>query len=114
MPRAISPDLKTHIPRLYHDGHSIKDICTILGLKKSLVYKTLDLYARFGTVTNPYKYSQVVGRRRILNSADLCFIRTVIQHRSTIYLDELQHELWAKCCKYAISLPFSEQSSIFS
>lgn len=100
-PRTVSIDLKAHIPPLHRDGYSIKEICILLDVKKSLVYKTLNLHARYGVVCNPHKYLHVVGRHRVLSIADFSFISSVIAHRNTIYLDELQHELWAKRQVYA-------------
>lgn len=93
MPRVVSNDLKARIPILFRNGYTIKRICSILGLKKSLVNKVLDHYARHGVVYNPSTYSGVRRRRRILTAADENFIFTVVQHRRTIYLDELQQEL---------------------
>ncbi|KAF8555329.1 hypothetical protein OG21DRAFT_1571746, partial [Imleria badia] len=100
--RTVSPNLKAQIPLLYHDNYSVKEICRILCIKKSLFYKTLSLYSRYGTVTNPSKYSLFTGCRRVFSTADITLISTIIQHHGTIYLDELQHELWAKHHKYAM------------
>ncbi|KAH7886460.1 hypothetical protein F5I97DRAFT_1808579 [Phlebopus sp. FC_14] len=49
----MSNDYKAHIPLLYHENHSVKDICYILGIKKSLVYRILLLYSKYSTITNP-------------------------------------------------------------
>ena len=101
MPGAVPPHIKAQIPLLYHDNHSIKDICHSLGIKKSLVYRTLLLYSKYGTTTNPYRYSHIPGRQRALNSVDVAFVSATVQHRSTIYLDEIQRDLWAKRHKFA-------------
>ena len=100
-PHIVPNNTKVFIPTLYRDGHSIKEICGILGIKKSLVYKTLDFYRRYGVVYNPHTYTHAIGRRRILSLADTAFIRAMVQHRTNIYLDELQHELWDKRQVYA-------------
>ncbi|KIK76630.1 hypothetical protein PAXRUDRAFT_169324 [Paxillus rubicundulus Ve08.2h10] len=97
----VPPNVKAQIPLLYNDNYTIKDICHILGIKKSLVYRTLSLYSKYGMVTSPSRYSHSTRRRRLLNSANIACISNVIQHRNTIYLDELQHELWAKRHKFA-------------
>ena len=86
---------------LYHDGHSIKEICGILGIKKSLVYKTLDFYRHYGVIYNPHTYIHAIGRHRILSLADTAFIHAMVQHQTNIYLNELQHELWDKWQVYA-------------
>ena len=102
MPTHFVPnDTKYQILILYEQGRSIKDICTALGVKKTLAYSTLRLYKIFGTVSSPYAYSCSVGRPRVLMQEDIVFIRNVIQHHNTIYLDELQKELWEKRHVYA-------------
>ena len=95
--RGASNDLKARIPVLYLAGHPIKDICHLLGIKKTLAYKVLNRYQEFGGVSNPYAYSCGVGRPRTLSSADLAFISAIVNHRPSVYLDELQDELWLKC-----------------
>ena len=102
MPRHIvSNHTKLNIPALSEDGYTMKEICRLLGIKKTLVYRTLTLYKQFGVVYNPHTYSRVIRRHRILSMADITFISNVVAHRSTIYLDELQHELWEKRQVYA-------------
>ncbi|KIK82373.1 hypothetical protein PAXRUDRAFT_153849 [Paxillus rubicundulus Ve08.2h10] len=97
----MPPNVKAQIPLLYNDNHSINDICHILGIKKSLVYRTLSLYLKYGTITNLRKYSHMTGCNQLLTLADIAFISTVIQNCKTICLDELQHKLWAKHHKFA-------------
>ena len=99
--RVVPPNVKAQILLLYDDNHSVKDICHILGIKKSLVYRTLSLYSKYGTITNLSRYSCSTGCHQLLSSADIAFISTIVQHHNTIYLDELQHELWAKHHKFA-------------
>jgi hypothetical protein len=97
----VSNDVKLYIPIRHSEGHTIKHICSLLGVGKTLVYKTLNLYERFGIIYNPHKYSHVVRRHRILSIADTAFIHTTIIHWNTIYLNDLQHKLWDKHCVYA-------------
>ena len=99
--RIVSGNVKAHILLLHNENQSVKDICCILGIRKSLVYKTLSLYSKYGTVTNSCRYSHLTRCPRILSSADVNFISSVIQYCNTIYLNELQHELWIKRCKHA-------------
>ncbi|KAF8545648.1 hypothetical protein OG21DRAFT_1492107 [Imleria badia] len=40
----ISNNTKLNIPALSEDGYTVKEICCLLGIKKTLVYKTLSLY----------------------------------------------------------------------
>ena len=46
--RTVSEDLKARIPALRHDGYSIKNICGLLAVKKTLVYRTLAQHRRAG------------------------------------------------------------------
>ncbi|KAF8837049.1 hypothetical protein BDN67DRAFT_909967 [Paxillus ammoniavirescens] len=92
----VSEDLKARIPALYHHGYSVQKICNILALKKSLVYNTLALFSKYGVVNNPHSRSCVSGRPRILSQADLIFLQALIDHRHTLYLDELQQGLFVK------------------
>ena len=52
----VSNDMKTHIPVLFQDGYSVKDICGLLGIKKTLVCRTLRYYRDFGVIYNPHMY----------------------------------------------------------
>ncbi|KIK32116.1 hypothetical protein CY34DRAFT_102214 [Suillus luteus UH-Slu-Lm8-n1] len=52
-PWTVSYDLKLRIPVLCHvQGYSVKKICEALGILKSLVYRTLQLYDSLADVTN--------------------------------------------------------------
>jgi transposase len=91
-PRSVSLDLKARIPILrYLHGFSIKDICEVLGIKKSLAYKTLQFHHTHGTTHNPYARRR--GRRRQLDSTDVSFIRALLSQDHTVYLDEIQEQL---------------------
>ncbi|KAG1861935.1 hypothetical protein C8R48DRAFT_603889 [Suillus tomentosus] len=90
-PRTVSADLKARIPILRRRGHSVKHICHLLGVKKTLVYKVLQLFP----LVSQYRCSNQ-GRRRSLTVNDIAFITTILRHRPTIYLDELQQELCSR------------------
>lgn len=93
----IPQNVKARIPVLYHDdGLSVKEISSQLGVKKSLVYLVLKLYQQFGVISNVHKYLCTVGRPRSLSQADHAFITALLDHRRSLYLDELQDELWLK------------------
>ena len=91
-----SDDLKARIPVLFLEGYSVKELCHLLGIKKSLVYNVLNRYRQFGSVLNPHRYSCKVGRPRFLSSADLSFLSAIVNHRPSVYLDELRDELQLK------------------
>jgi len=95
-PRQVSDDLKAQIPALHREGYRVKDICHLLDIKKTLVYRVLKLYSQYGVVSNPHKYSCMIGRPRSLTHADQFFISAIIDHRRSVYLDELWDELWHK------------------
>jgi len=91
----VSRDLKARIPILRFElGLSVKEICKILGVRKSFVYKTLRYYCIYGTTVNPHtRWS--FGRRK-LSQIDLAFIRDMIAQQHSLYLDEIQQELVAR------------------
>ena len=51
--RKVSLDLKSRVPVLRYGQHfMVKEICQILGIKKTLVYQTLQYYNRYGACFN--------------------------------------------------------------
>ncbi|KIM53223.1 hypothetical protein SCLCIDRAFT_74998, partial [Scleroderma citrinum Foug A] len=92
-PKGISDDLKSRIPVLYGEGYSVKDICHLLGIKKTLAYKVLNQYHCHGTILNPLTYSCLVRSPHSLHPADFAFISAVVNHRPSIYLDKLKEQL---------------------
>ncbi|KAL4079762.1 hypothetical protein J3A83DRAFT_4185721 [Scleroderma citrinum] len=76
-PKGASDDLKSHIPVLYGEGYSVKDICHLLSIKKSLIYRVLNQYHCYGTISNPNTYS--------------------CPHHPSIYLDKLKEQLSLQC-----------------
>ena len=93
-PRHISSDLKAHIPALHFEfGFSVKEICKILGIRKTLAYKTLCYYCLYGTTSNPH--AQPTFCRRKLTQVDLTFIWDMVAQQHSVFLDEIQEELLA-------------------
>lgn len=93
--RVVSNDLKARIPVLcYQHLYSVKEICNLLGLKKTCVYRSLKLYRDQGAPWNVR--AQNLGRPRSLRPKDLKLISTLVRRRRCMYLDEIQAELWAK------------------
>jgi transposase len=93
MPRH-SQELKARIPILFHEQHfTVKEICKILGIQKTLVYSSLMCFRTYGIAHNPHAHHKT-GRRRLLSSTDINFISSLIGRRHTIYLDEIQNELY--------------------
>jgi len=93
MPPYISNDLKGRIPALhYEQGYSIKKICQLLNIKKTLAYKTLKLHRKFGVPYNPHARQQGVCPH-CLTTTDLSFICALLDQQHTVYLDEIQEQL---------------------
>ncbi|KAG1868112.1 hypothetical protein C8R48DRAFT_598916 [Suillus tomentosus] len=92
-PHTISLDLKARIPVLHRRGHSVTSICHLLGIKKTLVYKTIRLRT---ANSSQHANNGPLGRRRNLSIDDIAFLTTTLRRNPTIYLDELQHELRAR------------------
>jgi len=93
MVRRISKDLKDRIPDLYHNqGHEIKDICKLLRVQKTFVYKILQIYQRYGCTSIPPS-GTIHGRRRTLTPIDINFIKCLLSQHHTLYADEIQEQL---------------------
>lgn len=60
---------------------------------KTFVYKTLQYYHLHGTISRPHSFRGIQGRRRILDTHDISFIRSLISLHHTVYVDEIQEQL---------------------
>ena len=90
---AVSRDIKARIPILfYQQGLNVKEICGLLGIKKTLIYQTLSYARKHGLLYNPNAGKS--GRRRILSQGDLKFVVSLLTRRHCLYLDEIQKELY--------------------
>jgi transposase len=87
----ISHNLKDRIPILFHQGYAIKDICDILGIRKSAAYQALQYFRDFGRSTNPY--TQQAGCPRSLDPTDNDYIKAILDNKHCLYLDEIQDKL---------------------
>ncbi|KAN0131059.1 hypothetical protein V8E53_011192 [Lactarius tabidus] len=95
-PHTISYDLKAQIPALFFEQNlTVDQICVVLGVKKSLVYKSLQYFRRYGTTHNPHAHK--VGRNRTLSPGDIKFIATLVDWRHCIYLNEIRQALSEHC-----------------
>jgi len=90
--RCVSRDLKARIPYLvYVEGFKIKEVERLLGVKKSMIYQTLNYFRDHGITYNPKAYSHHSrGRHRKLDSIDVQFIKALLDQEPCLYLDELQ------------------------
>jgi len=90
--RPISKDLKARIPVLQQQGYGVKKICNVLGIKKTLVYRSLRHVRRHGIPYDPH--ARQPGRHRVLYHEDIKLIVALLNRRHCIYLDELRAEVY--------------------
>jgi transposase len=72
-------------------GLAVEDIATLVGCSVRTVYSVLACWRDWKEVCNPLACKR--GAPRLLDKADLRYIRGAIEARPKIYLDELQEEL---------------------
>jgi transposase len=87
----VSRALKAQIPVLFHQGLNVKEICAILDIRKSLVYRALSYSRAYGVPHNPHSHRS--GRKRILSQGDIKFIVALLTCRHSMYIDEIQEQL---------------------
>ncbi|KAJ3752014.1 hypothetical protein EV360DRAFT_55954, partial [Lentinula raphanica] len=76
---------------LYFDYQlTVHQICMYLGIKKTLVYKLINQYES-GIILDRHYHS---GRPRTLDAIHEEYIHSLVQHRSCLYLDEIQEALF--------------------
>ena len=91
--RHRSQGLKSRIPILFYEqDFTVKEICKILRIQKSLTYSSLTYFRTHGTTHNPHTHHKT-GRRRLLHRTNINFVTLLIKQRHTIYLDEIQDQL---------------------
>ena len=87
----VSNDLKSRIPYLiYVEGFKVKEVGCLLGVKKSMIYQTLNYFRDYDVTHNPNAYSHNRGRHRKLDSIDIQVIKALLDQELCLYLDELQ------------------------
>ena len=78
MPSFISNNLKARIPDLCHkQGFSVKRICSILNVGKTLAYEILCCHCTHGVAFNLIAHQQGVQHHG-LTSVDLAFIQVLL------------------------------------
>jgi len=103
MPTCISNDMKACIPALhYEQGYSVKQICQLLAIRKTLVYDmyTLCLHCLHGTTHNPnvWRHSEPY----CLTTTDHSFILALLKQHHTgnsyfcVTTWKSQYQLWHK------------------
>ena len=66
-------------------------ICAVLGVKKSLVYRSLQYFCIYGTAHNPHAHK--TGCNWKLSPLDIKFIAALVDQWHCIYLNEIQQAL---------------------
>lgn len=89
---AVLCDLKAHIPVLFQNGYDVKEICDLLGVKKTLAYTTLSHHQLYGNPYNPHACQ--TGHPQLLQPPDIWFLQAILERQQTVYVDELQEELY--------------------
>ena len=89
-----SQDLKACIPILFYEQClTIKDICKILGVQKTLAYSSLIYFQTYGIATNLHVYHKT-GCQCLLNSADSNVVLSLVLCRRDL---DLEHESMVDC-----------------
>lgn len=100
--RRLSDDLRARVPVMFWDQNiSVKNICSYLGIRKSLVYNILAQYRDLGR-PKPALHRQ--GYNQLLNKIDIRFLSSLIDLHPCLYLDEIQSEL-EKSRRIIVSIP---------
>ena len=87
-PQTISHRLKARIPVLFFEQNfTVDQICAILGVKKSMVYKSLQYFREYGISHNPHAHK--TGRNQTLSHLDIKFIAALVDQKHCIYLNEI-------------------------
>ena len=104
MPFFISNDLKVCIHALCHkQGFSVKRICSILNVRKTLAYKILYHHCTCGVAFDLNAWQWGV-QCCALTSVNLAFIQVLLNQKHTMYLDEIQEQLLS-CHSVKVSIP---------
>ncbi len=92
----ISKDIKDRVPVLFYDqDYTVKEICLILGIKKSAVYLALSWFCSYSRPYNPDTHH--IGRKQKLGHTDIQFICSLLKQQHCIYLGEIQNQLCMHC-----------------
>jgi len=102
-PHSVSRDLKARIPALFFEQDlTVDQICDFLGVKKSLVYKTLQYFRTYGITHNPHAHK--TGRKWTLSSLNIKFIVALVDQRHCLHLNEIRQALFEhRGCKVSVA-----------
>ncbi|KAJ7131847.1 hypothetical protein C8R43DRAFT_849445, partial [Mycena crocata] len=86
--RKISDDLKERSLWLLEAGYITEDVCELLGVSRSSLFRWKANQADYNSVKPPYNPLQ--GRPRILNADQTHDLLTLLAEAPEMYLDEIQ------------------------
>lgn len=87
---------------LWENGWTKEDICSVLCVSRTSLYRWAQIVATFGTVSPPP--SPLRGRPRIVCMAVTTAIKDIYKHNADTYLDELQ---WIHAIDHDIAISIS-------
>lgn len=100
--RKISEDMKHTALHLWENGWDLDDICSVLVVSISSMYRWRAIFEEFGAVNQPP--SGLHGRPRLIGMIAMQACREIYTRNPETYLDELQWFLAAEH-DIAISIP---------
>lgn len=93
MPPLLSIDLRNRIIHWrIREGRTVSEVAALAGCGERVVKSITCLYLETGEFSNGTAHT--MGRPRILTMSDKSYIRSVLQEKPSLYLDEIQDMLW--------------------
>ena len=94
MAPATTPEMREAMVRWRFEQHKTAfEISKLANCSERTVYDILRLHRDYSQITNPFARSR--GRPRILDNGDVEYVHALLQANPTLYLDELQEQLFA-------------------
>ncbi|KAI8996316.1 hypothetical protein BD414DRAFT_375803, partial [Trametes punicea] len=88
----LTLELRECIVRWSAQRISASNIAQLAGCSERTVYEILHLHREYGSVHN--LLARPRGRPRALHTTDINYLTALLQANPTLYLDELQGQLW--------------------
>ena len=89
----LSKDLKARVVDTYSQGDvTMREVAEMFNVSLGFTHNVVAYHRRFGEFTNPDTPGPR-GRRRVLDTINMLFIREIVEAEPSIYLDELQYKL---------------------
>lgn len=86
----------------FHQQRPVADIAQLAHCTETTIYRILRYHRQYGQISNPFARTR--GRPRLLSTADLTYLQSVLVANPSLYLDELQEKLLlARNCDISIA-----------